>query len=244
MNCDDFRDDFELYALGLLDDEERVRLETHLGTGCERCGKALSNAMTLNAAILAGAAQQEPSRGLRNKVATTLTGRASAPRLQWAWAALTAIAVITATSFFAQVLEKDRQLAEARALLEGSQLDAARVSNALNLLSDPATRKASVAQSTANYFINAQRGVLLIASNLRPVAQGRTYQMWVLPKGKAPQPAGLFQAAQRGSTIHLFMGPVNLLDTEAFAVSEEPDSGSSAPTTTPQLIAPLPAGAE
>lgn len=36
--------------------------------------------------------------------------------------------------------------------------------------------------------------VLLIASDLAAAGQGKTYEMWVIPKGGAARPTGLFQS--------------------------------------------------
>jgi anti-sigma-K factor RskA len=79
---------------------------------------------------------------------------------------------------------------------------------------------------------------MLIASNLPAPAAGRAYAMWVIPKGQSPRPAGVFRPDANGSAVHLQTGPVDLDATAAFAITEEPESGSAAPTTTPFLVTP------
>ena len=44
--CQDFHDDFELYALGLLDPAEKEGMDAHLRTGCVTCEAALKSALS------------------------------------------------------------------------------------------------------------------------------------------------------------------------------------------------------
>jgi len=88
-----------------------------------------------------------------------------------------------------------------------------------------------------NVLVNPRLGVLLIASNLPALAAGKTYQMWVIPKGGAPRPAGLFQSTAQGTALHMLSGPVDPAAVSAVAVSVEPESGSAGPTTTPIIMA-------
>jgi hypothetical protein len=50
MNCEELRDLYELYTLGLLDGEEREEIDTHLARGCEACRKSLGGAQRRRAA--------------------------------------------------------------------------------------------------------------------------------------------------------------------------------------------------
>ena len=61
-------------------------------------------------------------------------------------------------------------------------------------------------------------------------------QMWVIPKGGAPRPAGLFQS-EGGTALHILSGPVDLATLGAIAVTLEPEAGSQAPTSTPIIVA-------
>jgi anti-sigma-K factor RskA len=90
-----------------------------------------------------------------------------------------------------------------------------------------------------NVFVNPASGVLLIASNLPALESGKTYEMWVIPKGGAPKPAGLFQSDKQGNAVHLLSGPIDAAATGAIAVSVEPEAGSQAPSTTPIIVAPV-----
>ena len=45
MNCQELRDMYELYALGVLEGGERAEIEEHLGRGCETCRRGLADAV-------------------------------------------------------------------------------------------------------------------------------------------------------------------------------------------------------
>ena len=38
MNCDQLREHYELYALGIAEEPERGEIRAHLNRGCEVCG--------------------------------------------------------------------------------------------------------------------------------------------------------------------------------------------------------------
>ena len=91
-------------------------------------------------------------------------------------------------------------------------------------------------------FLNPNRGVLLLAANLPPAPAGKIYEMWVIPAGGKPVPAGLFQTESNGSGVHLFRGPVDVASTGAVAVTLEAAEGAPQPTSTPIIVAPVQKG--
>jgi len=77
---------------------------------------------------------------------------------------------------------------------------------------------------------------VLQAANLPALAAERTYQAWLIPAEGAPISAGVFQPRADGSYTLIFT-PAAPLDTfAAFGISDEPASGSDAPTTTPLAV--------
>ena len=75
------------------------------------------------------------------------------------------------------------------------------------ILYGPSTVEASFGGSQprpprGKVFVNPSQGVLLIASNLPPTPADKIYEMWLIPKGAKPIPAGLFQSYQRGGPAH------------------------------------------
>ena len=52
MTCEDLRDSYELYTLGLVDDQEKREIEEHLGRNCAVCQKYLKDALGVNALLV------------------------------------------------------------------------------------------------------------------------------------------------------------------------------------------------
>ena len=139
------------------------------------------------------------------------------------------------------------QLADARQVITRQSLDLEKSKQILSFLDQPETRQVGFDGKTTrpprgNFFVNPKSGVLMIARNLPKLEPGRIFQMWVIPKGANPRPAGLFQADDAGNAVHLLSGPMDLASIGAVAISIEPEAGSLQPTTTPIVVAPVTAG--
>jgi hypothetical protein len=165
-------------------------------------------------------------------------------RRGWGWLGAFAVACLLVIALWLGNEERQRgtDLAEARkTILEvASQRD--RLEQALRILDQPETIQVTFGKGTplpprGNVFIHAKLGVMLIASNLPRLASGKTYEMWLIPKGGAPRPAGLFQANEARSALHILSGPVDTSSLGAVAVTVEPAAGSASPTTQPLLVA-------
>ena len=124
--------------------------------------------------------------------------------------------------------------------------EAVRSRAALAILYGPRTVEASFGGAQpqpphGKVFVNPSQGVLLIASNLFPTPAGKIYEMWLIPKGAKPLPAGLFQSSSDGRRLHVRPGAVDIASTAAVAVTVENEAGADQPTTTPLIVAALPA---
>jgi anti-sigma-K factor RskA len=232
MTCQELRDSYELYSLGLLEGEERREVEAHLGRNCVVCQAYLKEALGVNALMLSQAHEVVPPSRLRRRVLSSVGQQ----RASWEWVA----AVVTACSLIFALwisLEKrtaDRERANARVTLQQAVADRERLEQAFAFLNQPETRQVNFGQGQTapprgNFFLNPRLGVLLIASNLPALPAGKTYEMWVIPKGGAPRPAGLFQSGTQGTAMHILSGAVDANVT--MAVTIEPESGSPAPTS-------------
>lgn len=73
--------------------------------------------------------------------------------------------------------------------------------------------------------------LLLTASNLQPLPDGKTYELWILqPDGKKPLPAGTFAPDSSGNAaVILAQAPVGLA-IQGFGVTIEKAGGSDTPT--------------
>ena len=70
-----------------------------------------------------------------------------------------------------------------------------------------------------------------MASNLRPVPENKTYELWLIPaNGKAPMPAGLFRPDASGSASVVLPTLPQGVEAKAFGVTIEDAQGSATPT--------------
>lgn len=242
MKCEELQELFELYALGLAESPEKEEIEAHLARGCEACHRSLKEALAMNTMLLATPDDTAPPRRLKRRVMASI----GVERSGWGWAAGLAAACLLLIALWLGVQERQRgtELADARSNLLQIRAQRDQLRQAMSFLNQPETRqvgfgKGQPAPPRGNVFVNPSRGVLLIASNLPTLAPGKTFEMWVIPKGGAPRPAGLFQSDASGSGLNMMPGPVDLSTMDAVAVTVEPESGSPAPTTQPIIAAPM-----
>jgi hypothetical protein len=240
MNCEELQQMFELYALGVLESEESAELEAHLERGCSTCKENLKNALTMNASLIGSNPAVAPSKKLKRRILASVGVQPKG----WGWLGAFATACLLVIALWLGNEERQRgaELAQARQnIIEvSSQRD--RLNNALRILDQPETVRVSFGKGApepprGNVFIHAQLGVMLVASNLPKLSTGKTYEMWLIPKGGAPRPAGLFQSTDAGSAVHVLSGPVDTAALGAVAVTVEPEAGSPAPTTQPLITA-------
>ena len=241
MTCHELNEMFELYALGVLEAEEREEIDAHLARGCEACRAALAAALAMNTGVLSLVEQKAPRRRLKRR--TMHAVGVHYPGWGWVWALGGAAALAIALWLGVQERERTTELAEARRTLLQVSGERDRLTAALQFLSDPQTVPASfgrgqTAPPRGYVFVHPQLGVLLIASNLPAAGTGKTYEMWVIPKGGAPRPAGLFQS-DGARAVHILNGPLDLDTVGTVAVTIEPAAGSATPTMPIIIAAPV-----
>lgn len=242
MRCEELNDMYELYALGVLEPEERREIDEHLERKCEVCTPSVKRAAAINAAILSFVPDAAPPRGLRDRVVAAAGG--GSKKFSWwpVWAAATVGLAVAAMTFYFEQRDIGTQLAQVKLQLSDRTLEANRAGQILDFLNQPDTKAVGFSGTEAappkgNFFVNPRSGVLMIASNLPKLEAGKTYQMWLIPKGKNPVSGGLFRTDDRGGATHLQAGPIDVANIAAVAVSLEPESGSPQPTTKPIIVA-------
>ena len=243
---------YELYALGALSPEENMEIESHLARDCSTCQAGIKNALDLTTLLAAIPEEIAPPKRLRKRVLASIGGQQAVSR-SWvaALAFLSAALLIAVAVVSVDERRKAEELADAREQVRHAQdqvratsADLTKLQTALLLLNEPETEqvvfgKGKPQPPKGRVFVNAQRGVLLFASNLPPAPAGKVYEMWLIPKTGAPKPAGLFQSSAQGTALYLLNGPIDRVQTKAVAVTVEPEAGSNAPTSTPIIAAAL-----
>jgi anti-sigma-K factor RskA len=243
MNCDELRDQYELYALGVLDAAERAELDEHLRREGDPCIEGVQHARQLVSTLALTAPESRPPARLRSRV----VGLVNQPKRSWVrapeWIA-TAVALAMIAAWLANMRRlQERTLTEARQELSRKNVELAQLNEAFALMSDPAARQLVFGENApkprGRVFVNPKQGVLLLASNLSPAPAGKIYEMWIIPKGGSPLPAGVFQSQPDGTAMYLRKGAVDVASTGFVAVTLEPEAGSQAPTSQPLIVAAL-----
>lgn len=234
MTCEDLRPDYPSYALGILEDPERLEISEHLGRKCPQCTRGVTSALATVTALSSAVTVIEPSASLRRRISAMVRPEPEQKRswfavvMPWAFAGALAIALVSVT-----VNGWNRVPPNA---------NTAKLEQALSIINDPTTRDVSFGQtqqpSKGRVFVSPSRGVVFIAASLPRLEPGRIFQMWVIPTGGKPVSAGTFQSQPDSSAVYIWNGTVDS-SASAVAVTVEPSGGSAQPTTTPFIIAAL-----
>ena len=249
MTCDQLRDEYELYAMGLADEPEKSELGEHLESGCKVCVDGVRRARELVALMATTAPQVEPSAKLRRRVMASVGAEEKAsPGWNWiltpALAAVSAMSLATAVYFYGRDHDTGLRLARFQAEVRSQTIELTRLNEALAMLNQPETRQVTFGEGQpkpprGRVFVNPKGGVLLMASILPAAPEGKTYEMWLIPKTGNPVPAGLFQSDTQGAAMHLQRLTVDMASTKAVAVTLEPAGGVQQPTSQPVIVAVL-----
>ena len=242
MTCDELRSEYVHFALGVVSEPEKSELSEHLARGCEACTAGIREARRMAYGLGASVEAPAPSRALRDRILAAAGGPV-APRWHWQTAWLTGAAVLASAAgvLLYQNHQQDRALAFLSQQLQRGQAEAVSLRAALDLLRAPETREvtfSSGAPARGRVFYGPS-SVLLIAANLPAPPAGKTYEMWIIPKGGKPAPAGLFASNQAGAALHFYSsaGPVPAGAT--VAVTLEAAAGVDAPTSQPLIAVAL-----
>lgn len=225
MNCDEIRDEYGAYALGIAEQPELFEIAEHCSRSCPNCVPGVRDALRVVAAMAGAVKLVDPPRSLRRRVIAMVSP--GAERSRWPvwlpWAAVATMAVILASVVLPA---------------RNSRGDAARLEQALSILNDPVTKDVTFGAPAARGRVFANRtGVLLIAAHMPNIAANQTFELWVIPPGANPRPAGTFQAQQDSTAVFIHNGPVESGAT--IAVTVEPAGGSPQPTSTPFIATKL-----
>lgn len=231
MTCDELRDDYEIYALGSLDGEELAELRSHLGRNCPNCTAGVRDANALVAAMTGAVKLVDPPKGLRKRVIGMVAQEERGSRMAWLFALTTALSLFVAVHIWMRHEESHQEFLAFERQHNQLQSDYNRLNEMLALLQDPAAKEVTFGKGArGRVVISPKHGVAFTGQNMAALAPGKTYEMWIIPKGGAPVPAGTFGVSADGSAVHVQPGPVNLASTAAVAVSIEREGGVSSPT--------------
>ena len=249
------QDDLALHAMQALSPEESAEVRSHLAE-CADCRAELAN-ITGDLSLVALSVEQHAAPvGARERFiqrieaspkavqATNSTvipfAIARTPRRLSVWLPWAAAAALLLVALGLEMKNRDLQLEiEHQSALVAAQTAAnARAQEVLDVLTAPSAQrvlltsaKTRPAPSARAVYLPSRGALILQASNLDPIPQGKTYELWVIPaNGSAPIPAGRFWPDAAGSaSLVLPKIPEGVL-AKAFGVTIEKNEGSATPT--------------
>ena len=242
MNHERFEELREAYVLGALPEEDRREFEEYFAAHPGR--QAEIEELSAVAGLLALSPQeQEPSPELRRRIMGAVRAEATeadavhprAGRRSWLVGlretvgvrdlALAAAAMLVIGLFSWSMLLQG-EVRDLQGRVQGLQSQPQ--GPQMIALGGAGTKQGARVELVT---LEGDRAVLM-AENMPPVPEGKTYQIWVI-RGDTPQPSGLFEP--NGDPIAAVVEkPVEGAD--AVAVTVEPEGGSKEPTTDPMLV--------
>ncbi|HET7478475.1 MAG TPA: anti-sigma factor [Rubrobacteraceae bacterium] len=244
----------ESYVLSALSDDERRGFEEYLRDHPE-CQAEIDELNGLAGLLALSTPEMEPSPELRRNLMSVVESearqmrsatRSEERRTSLGWisnlftgqrlvlgAAALAIIGLLSWNFVLQGEIKDLngQVAEAR------NTGAQTAGTAGTAQADTVELKGSAATQDARVELVrlGEKRTILVAQNLPPIEQGKTYQLWIIDND-TPKPSGLFKTGK-----NLISTPVknSLKGADMVAITVEPAGGSQAPTSTPMMSAKL-----
>jgi len=239
-----FVEELSQYALGELQGEPRQALEQHV-QGCASCRRELEQLRGDLSLLALSAGGPKPPQRARARLLEAIAREprpAAARRVKPWWALVPSFAAaamaVLAVFFWMQNMRLEQQVAtlETRSTQEMAELQRAREVLSTLTASDAmrvslvVSRKAPEPQGKAIY-VRDRSSLIFLASNMPPLPPQRAYELWLIPILGAPIPAGLFKPDAHGSATVINPPLPQGVEAKAFAITVEPESGSSAPTS-------------
>jgi anti-sigma-K factor RskA len=260
MTCEELRDHYELFVLGVAEDPETSEIREHLKRNCGVCAAGVKSARELTALLATSAPAASPSPDLRRRILASVSPASASSRavakggFRWdaLWAGVAVVAAVVAVGFHIQSHQRaeDAKVLQDRLYQQGAEVaertvQLTKLNAALAIVNSTEAVEVTFGPNqqpkpAGKVFVSPQQGVLLIASRLPVAPAGKTYEMWIVPKQGVPLPAGLFQSGADGVALNLRPGPIDLNTTGAVAVTLENEGGSPTPTLPILIAAALP----
>ena len=257
-------EDFDLYALGVLEGEERAAFEAHV-PACAECAEKLAEARGRIALLAFAAPRVEPSPNVKERLMRQIHAapagvtalREREPREPeraesffgrwWPAAVLVpvgALLILVSVRLWTENERLSRELAQERATMmkQQAQLDEAR--HVADLLEAKDTMTVALApqpgmpKGAVRVMYNPKMGMAMCDGWVDPAPATKSYQLWLVPMEGKPISAGLI--ASSGGPINPWMVKLPQgVAAKAFAVTLEPEGGMPQPTGPMVLVGPV-----
>jgi len=238
-----FAEDLALYALAVLQGDERVALEKHL-EGCAACRRELEQLQGDMALMALSTAGPAPPRRARQRLLAAVANEprraAALPRRGW-W---TLVPWVAAAALAGGVVAVLLQNSDLRKRIGGLQNQSAQQQAELQrarevvstLTATDAMRVTLVAAKTPPQpqgkaiYVRDRSSLIFLASHFQALPAQKVYELWLIPTNGAAIPAGIFKPDAHGSATVINPPLPRGVEAKAFAITVEPESGSSVPT--------------
>lgn len=247
MVHEDYKEMIPACALSALDAAEARVLDEHLKK-CAECRKELEQWRATAATLALDASPSEPSPQVRERIldevrkdlseANVVPFR-STPRNLWrsfgslgamAAAVLFTVLIVGLIVMWRQNNAIRTELAQSREFVE--------------LVTSPGSRVSELkgvdlaAGATAKVAYDRNGHAILRADRLPKLPQGKAYQLWFIAGNKPPMPGKTFKPDSAGQGVLKDQLPSDAINAPVFAITVEPEGGSSAPTLPIYLLSP------
>lgn len=245
-------EDFDLYALGALDADEKQRFEAHL-SACSACRQELAVAQQRTSLLGLTAPPVAPRPQVKSalmekvragsKAADQPATSVAPKKIRWGLRFSLGFGLATAALAFAtfelaeQDIHRGKQITQLQVQL--SQ-DAAAMQAMGEVEGAPDTAVITLLQQKdappgqAHVFYNARMGLAVYSGQIAPAPADHSYQLWLVPATGAPVNAGLVSPSQDHGPVVVHLAPG--VAAKAFAVTLEPAGGRSQPTGPKVLV--------
>lgn len=251
LTCAQAREDLPAHALGILDADERVRLEAHLA-GCPGCRSTLRRFETTAGALGAAVAPVPPPPELRAALLreirapeTSIAPPRPAPIRVRSFlsvglgiaAMLALVAAITFGVLFQQARDQRDVAREGQADMAEYLKDGGALSPLLPATGAPT----DVAPNHGSLALAPnQKGAMISVYDLPPTSSDRRYMVWAQRSGQGKVQLGELRVDSRGFGWMMLWGPEPMSTYDVVGISR---LTPSAPQGTPFLVAQMPKGA-
>jgi anti-sigma-K factor RskA len=254
-------EDFDLYALGVLEGEERKSLEAHIA-GCAACSAKLAEARGRVALLALAAKPLAPPAAVKNRLieqvraeSSPARGRVETQRYErpsglfgrWtlAWAAVAAVLALATGLLWYQDMQLKNKMQQALKEAAEAQVKIQNAQKTIEILQAPDSMMITLAssdvpQASGKVCYNARLGRLACSTHLSAPPADKSYQLWLVPMTGNPVSASVF-GANMAWTDDMWMADVKAgTSAKAFAVTLEPAGGMPQPTGPKVLIGVVP----